>query len=272
MVRWNHRIWIALTALGLALATVATASAQDEISDPEDPLFEAGVEHLREGRHQEAAAAFLESYRMAPRVTTMCNLALTYDRRGPQHRVQAVRAYRTCIADDDTGRFRGFAQQRVTAIERELVLAEEPSAEPEPTSPEETAEPAPVVTSDPAPTESSTTGSRTWLWVSVATGGAAAISLVSAIALALDAQGRVAALEADVPSSMIVIGSDADRRLSNARQTADGATAAYVLSGVFGAAALGLLAFDLVSEANEGVRVDVAAGPTGARLELRGSF
>src|SRR5690606_12968448 len=117
--RRHHRDPRAVTRAFVALALVLASSvalAQEEPPVPPHPreepwyaLFQAGVEHLREERFEEAADAFRASYQLEPRVATMCNLALSYDRWG-EHRSPALHAYRTCARDDESGRFRAFAE------------------------------------------------------------------------------------------------------------------------------------------------------------------
>lgn len=287
MDRRHHRVARGvILALACALAA-PVAQAQDEGADGSTILFREGVEHLREGRFPQAVEAFRGSYRLSPRVTTMCNLALTYDRWGTEHREAAIRAYRTCAAEDESGRYRPHALERITAIERELALeggVESETADRDPEDPDSSA------ASPDAPTEPPSAGAgpsdgpesaglpedgaptpatpaprdRAFLWASVGAGGAAAVALVVGVALALDAQGRVAALDADVPDGRIVRGSAEADRLETARAIADGATAAYVIAAVLGVAAAGLLTVDLVLGAGDDAeRARVRLGPTG---------
>ncbi|AKF10511.1 hypothetical protein [Sandaracinus amylolyticus] len=244
----------------------ALGRAQD--APPEDragTLFERGVERLREGDHEAAAAAFRESYRLAPRVTTMCNLALTYDRWGPEHRAQAARAYRTCARDDDTGRFRTFAEQRVAEIEREIVLSESEPTEHEPPPPEPAPPSEPEITppppSDPLPPPEP---DHTSLYVGLGLAAPAAGAAITAIVLALDAQSTVDDLR-DEP--FIVRGSPEHDRLEQARTTATVATALYVTAGVLAAGAATLVIIDLA--ASDTSETHVAIRPNGIAIEGR---
>ncbi|UJR86088.1 hypothetical protein [Sandaracinus amylolyticus] len=258
----------ALVALVL-LAIPALARAQDAPSDPSTSLFDRGVERLREGDHEAAAAAFRESYRLAPRVTTMCNLALTYDRWGPEHRAQAARAYRTCARDDDTGRFRAFAEQRVAEIERELVLSEGDAPQPEPAPEPEAPEPEPEITpppSDPPPVAPPPAAEpdHTLLWIGVGAAGLAAGATIAGVVLALDAQSTVDDLR-DQP--VIVRGSPEHDRLEQARTEATVATALYVTAGVLAAGAATLVIIDLTSSSSS--ETHVAIRPNGIAIEGR---
>lgn len=247
--------WVVLVA---SLVLAAPAAAQDAASTQR---FDEGVEHLRAERYEEAAAAFRESYRLEPRVATMCNLALTYDRWGSDYRAQAVRAYRACALEDGQGRFGPFALRRAGEIERDLALEESrAAAEPrevlvDPPEPEPRVGPEPRET--PRPAES---GPDEGLIIAGSTlVGVAALALVPAIVLALDAQGTVDALHAELgPSPMIVRGSDAHARLRAAETNATAATALYVGAGVAAAAGITLVLIGVVAR-GDGEHDDAAA-------------
>lgn len=270
----------ALFLLAVIVLAPLHASAQDDASgDPSVELFDRGVELLRESDYHGAAAAFRESYRLAPRVTTMCNLALTYDRWGPEHRAQAVRAYRTCARDDDTGRFRAFAERRVGEIERELVLLEvegdeagtgeadeaaeaaEQAVEPDEEDPVlgEPAEPQPEPRAEP---------DHALLYAGIGTGALALGSTIAGIVLALDAQSTLDALRTELgPTPVIVRGSPEHERLESARDAASAATALYVAAGVLAAGAATLIVIDLVRTSESETRVSIS--PIGVVLAGR---
>ncbi|HJL18393.1 MAG TPA: hypothetical protein RMH99_22205 [Sandaracinaceae bacterium LLY-WYZ-13_1] len=259
--RHVRRAASALLALA-ALLGPSSAHAQDgEGTDGSQILFQEGVEHLRAERYAQAVEAFRGSYRLVPRVTTMCNLALTYDRWGPAHHEAAIRAYRTCAAEDESGRFRPHARERITALERELAL--EGDAPTEGTAPPD--EPPPDARSEEAPEPPPTTApyGHELLYGSLGVAGGGALALVVGAILAVDAQDRRDALEAEAPEGRVVRGSPAHERLDAARATADGATAMYVVAAVLGAAAAGLLAVDLVLASNESSDVALRFSPTG---------
>lgn len=225
-------------AFAFTLLVAAPTLAQEQ-TDASAARFDEGVELLRQERYEEAAAAFRESYRLAPRVTTMCNLALTYDRWGG-HRDRAVRAYRTCARDDDTGRYQAYAQRRVGELERELALEEEEEEE----EPEVAVTPLPPESSEPPPREDD----HTLLWVGVGTAALAAGSFAAGLILALDAQATFDDLRAQLGTPpQVVRGSEEHRRLEAAREAADAALALYIVAGVAAAGAATLVVVDLVT-------------------------
>ncbi|MBX3270105.1 MAG: hypothetical protein KF729_07575 [Sandaracinaceae bacterium] len=253
----DHRVAVGLIACLLA---AAPAAAQDEVAPPDGStvLFREGVAHLREGRHAQAVEAFRGSYRLVPRVTTMCNLALAYDGWGAEHRDSALRAYRTCAAEDESGRFRAHALDRVTAIERELALEggrelppEEPREDPRTDGSAEIA-PPPRTSPDHA-----------LLFAGLGVAGGAAIALGAGIGLALDAQARADALDAAAPDGRIARGSPEARQLDDARALADGATAAYVIAGVLAAASAALVIADVVVTSGDAAPVALRVTPLG---------
>ncbi|MCC6874712.1 MAG: hypothetical protein IT378_10445 [Sandaracinaceae bacterium] len=247
--------------------------------------FDAGVALLRDGRHAEAAAAFRESYRLAPRAATMCNLALTYDRWGPEHHAQAVRAYRTCARDDESGRFRSFAERRVIELERELVLADQGS-DGDPDSQEERRRDEPREGPREEPREEPREGPRSetgpaaplaprdhsLLVAGAVRGARAGGAVVPGAVLALDAQATFDALLADLGASRVVAsGSPEHARLSSAQASATAALALYVVSGVTVAGALALVVIDLALASSAG-STPIALLPTPDGLLLAGAF
>lgn len=246
----SHPRWLGAWLVLFGLLTPALVAAQT----PEaDARFEQGVELLRQSRFEEAAEAFRQSYRLAPRVTTMCNLALTYDRWG-DHPELAVRAYRTCSRDDDTGRFGTFATRRVSELEREIALTDVRTADPP-------ADPAPAATED-----------HTLLWVGVAAGVGAAGAFTAGLVLALDSSATVDDLHEQLgPAPAVVRGSPAHARLESARDAATAATVLYVGAGVFAAAAAAFITVDLVT-ANDAEHTTVTLTPTGTGAYLSGAF
>ncbi len=254
----------------LVLLSAAPAFAQ-EAPDASVARFEEGVELLRQERYEEAAAAFRESYRLSPRVTTMCNLALSYDRWGG-HRDRAVRAYRTCARDDDTGRYQAYAERRVEELERELALEEEVEAtEGDPAEQTEEGDAAlpPADPEPPPPVEAD----HTALWVGVGAGALGAGSFAAGLILALEAQADLDALRAQLGDPpRVVRGSDEHRRLEAARDAADAAIALYVVAGVATAAALTLITVDLVSAGDDPESATARLRPTGTGLAIEGQF
>lgn len=94
-------------------------------------LFRLGVEALEAGRYADAASMFRLSYDMEQRAETICNLATTYDR-WSGHDQQALEAYRRCVSEDSSGRFRPHAQTRIRAIQ---ARSGSPARQPSPPSP-----------------------------------------------------------------------------------------------------------------------------------------
>lgn len=262
MGRHHHRIAFALIA---TLGAAGVARAQEV--DAAQAAFDEGVEHLRAERFEDAARAFRTSYREAPRVEAMCNLALTYDRWGG-HADQALRAYRTCARDDESGRYRGYAERRTAEIERELALAE--ATDPEPDEEAPALEPAPEPAPEPiAPPPEPDHG---LLYAGLGVGGAGLVTLGVAIALALDASATVDDLVARLgPMPAIVRGSEDHRRLEDAQTAATASTALYVASGVLLAGAAALVIVDLVI-AGDADAEHVALVPLGPGIALRGRF
>ncbi|MCA9606771.1 MAG: hypothetical protein KC619_14295 [Myxococcales bacterium] len=259
MGRHDHRIAFALIAASLV---APIARAQDV--DAAQAAFDEGVEHLRAERFHEAARAFRASYREAPRVEAMCNLALTYDRWG-DHLDPALRAYRTCARDDESGRYRGFAERRSAEIERELALSEtaepEPPPDPEPPASEPDLAPAPA----PAPPD------HTALYAGIGTGAVGLAALGTAIGLAVASSSSVDDLLARLgPTPTVARGSPEHQQLEEAQAQATAATALYVVSGVLLAASATLVVIDVVTgDAGEEAVSFVPLGPGAA---VRGRF
>ncbi|MBX3248368.1 MAG: hypothetical protein KF901_14405 [Myxococcales bacterium] len=276
----------ALSVLTLLPLAARGQRPQPAATDESTAHFERGVEHLRAERYREAVDAFRASYRIAPRVTTMCNLALSYDRWGPEHRENAARAYRTCATEDETGRFADFARERVAAIERELVL-EEPTDESTGTATDASASTLADATGPtdgvdaseratdplsrlPAPSEPHAARPRPLAWVSLASAVLGAAAFATGVALALEARATRDRLGEEVGAGGLVVrGTDADRLLGRGESFARGARAAYAISGIAAAAAGVFLALDLVLvERGADARVRLSPGLGGATLHL----
>lgn len=275
MGRHHHRIALTLIAATVWLAAGARVEAQDEEpaigAEEAQRLFDAGVVHLRESRFEQAAAAFRRSYRGSPRVETMCNLALTYDRWG-EHRDLALRAYRTCARDDAIGRFREYAERRVAEIEREIALEEtEPDEGPDVVvEPDEDPDVEPEDELPPAPPPREP--DHTVLYVGLGVGGLALASLGVAIGFALESTAIVDALEEELgPMPTIVRGTPEHERLQRAQTFADVATAFYVLMGSMLAASGAMIIVDLVV-AGASSEPAMALIPTGPGAALVGRF
>lgn len=268
-----------LLALGFMPLALSARHARAQDASLEDPAeaaetearasarFDEGVEHLRAERFDEAAAAFRESYRLAPRVETMCNLAVTYDRSGASARARAVRAYRACGLEDRTGRFGPYAQRRAGELERELALEDTPLSPIAPEA-EETAPEEPAPATPPAPTED-----RTPIWVAgAAFTGVGALALVPAIVLAQSASDAAGALERE-HGTVLERGSDAHRQLEAANRDALAATALYIGAGIAGATGLTLLVLAAaLPSGSEDVALAVVPTPAGVAGTIAGRF
>lgn len=103
----------AVLAITLTLACVATAHAQDGPTRARQ-LFEAGVAAMDRGSPGEAAGYFDQSYRLFPRASTACNMAVAQERLG--RACDAVTWYRQCAALDQTGSVRDHANRQAAAL------------------------------------------------------------------------------------------------------------------------------------------------------------
>jgi len=273
MGRHHHRISYALTLLAWGvLGTPAHAQPSDEPGAAQ-ASFDEGVVHLREERFEEAAQAFRAAYRETPRVEAMCNLALTYDRWG-DHIDRALSAYRTCARDDETGRYRGFAERRVAELERAMALTAAPPPEPEPEveDPSSGPEATPYVYPRPEPVTEAPPVDHTLLALGVSVGTIGAVSLGVAIGLAVESNGIVDALTEELGSSPTVVrGSPQYQRLADAQLYADVAIGMYVASaGLLAASTLLILADWALVDGRDGREVRLGLGGPG--LALHGVF
>nr|QWY04654.1 hypothetical protein [uncultured organism] len=231
-------------------------------------MFDSGVEQLRDGAFEDAAESFRRAYRLDPRVETMCNLALTYDRWG-EHADLALRAYRSCARDDVGGRFRAYAEQRTGEIERELALAA--TADPDAAAPRDAAaqdDPDDRLPPAPPPREAD----HTVLYVGLGVAGLALVAMGLGIGFAVESTAIVEDLEDQLgPMPTVVRGSPEHQRLEEAQLYADVATAMYVLMGSMLAASGAMIIVDLAvaGAANE---PSLALGPTLGGANLRGRF
>ncbi len=207
--------------------------------------FAEGVRAAQEQRWSDAAQAFRQSYRLEPRVEALCNMAITYDR-WDGHEEEALRAYRSCAAADDSGRFAEHAVERSAAIERELLLAE---PEPEP-APDPTAEPDPEPPAQvPAPVETRPNSAllvggiaSAIVGVGLAAGGAAS---------AVSSNNTLDDLRQAHPDGNIVVGSPAAERFSTAESQADRARGLYIGAAVAGVASATMLVLAYVFQSEE---------------------
>lgn len=98
--------------MALALG-VSTAGAQDSQTRARQ-LFEAGVAAMDRGSPGEAVGYFDQSYRLYPRASTACNMAVAQERLG--RACDAVNWYRQCAALDQAGSVRDHANRQAAAL------------------------------------------------------------------------------------------------------------------------------------------------------------
>ena len=119
--RGHHRVLIGRGASPLRAGAIvaaacllaASASAQEE--DDARALFERGVEALEADRYEEAVEVFERARSIEERVSTICNLALAYDRWGG-HEWEALAAYLRCAERDGAGPRRAAALSRAREL------------------------------------------------------------------------------------------------------------------------------------------------------------
>lgn len=122
----NTPRWLLLCALasGVALALPAIGAAQDPTGQAR-ALFEQGVAASDAGDHVRAAQYFEQSYRLYPRASTACNMALALE--NSQRACGAPAWYRQCAALDRDGRFRDHAQRQAAALEAQCQQQQQPT-------------------------------------------------------------------------------------------------------------------------------------------------
>lgn len=82
-------------ALALVVVLAGAAAARADSTDLARRHYQSGSAYFEEGRYDEAAREFRESYRLAPRVDLLFNIAKCFDKKGDAAR--AVEAYRTYL-------------------------------------------------------------------------------------------------------------------------------------------------------------------------------
>ncbi len=157
-----------LLAAALVLVGAATASAQDatptEASEDREArmLYQAGVEALQAGRHENALDYFQRSYELSGRPELLHNIGITADRlRRDDVALDAFRRFLEAVPDAPN---RGDVEARIAALE--AAQARNAPPDPEPTlEPEAASEPA----SEPA-------GSDPTGWVLLGAGAALVVA------------------------------------------------------------------------------------------------
>ena len=261
MERRGHRragILIALAAWLLA----STALAQPEPDRARD-LFRDGVEHMNAERWQLAAEAFRASYDVAPRVATMCNLALAYDRWAAYPEI-AVEAYDRCAREDTSGRYREHATTRAAELRTEIAARTEPAPAPPPeqelppdtgamTQPSDPHPPAtqPIVPPAGPPPAAPAERGHGLLYAGIGVGVLSIGTLAAAIALAGSANSDADELWERHPDGQIPAGSADAALLDDAESKSTWSIALYVIAAATGALATTLVVLDLTSPSVE---------------------
>lgn len=302
MERRDHRRARVLSSALLGLVTVValtgTASAQDR-SEVAREQFRRGVELMRDERFQAAAEAFRASYDASPRVATMCNLALAYDRWGAYPEITAE-SYERCAREDTSGRYQAHAAQRAEELRAELA-GREPAPGPREPAPEPTLPPdpfvrdgaagqasasgagasgpgAPPLTAQPPPPAETSSGGHGLLWAGVAAGGVSLASLVGAVLLASSASGDEDHLRRTYPDSdgdgvfQIPRGSAGEEILDSAETKAGWSIALYAVSGATAALAAALIVLDLTAPGESDTAPQVGIAPVEGGAMITGSY
>lgn len=111
---------LASSALSLSPGAVASAQSSSEIGAARG-LFQQGLAAAREGRWEDALAHFERSYAIAPRPTTLLNLAGAQAQTG--RLVAGAESYRRFLAEARRGRearYRPQAEEALAAVEARL--------------------------------------------------------------------------------------------------------------------------------------------------------
>jgi hypothetical protein len=265
-------------------ATAEDDSAPTGVAERAALLFEDGVAALKSGRFDEAARSFEASYALEPRVAALCNLALTYDRWG-SHEHQAAEAYRRCSEEDESGRFRQYAEHRAEALgaatganaaggaEQEAPVRPEPATEREDTEPEVLAQrrredaaagfaPGPRPPDRPRADEGQPGRRRAPLYLGLGVAAGAAGAAIAGAVMAVNAGDDLDELQSRYPDGLVTDPSDAmqlqaiDDDIRRARRL-------YIAAGILGAAAASLITVDLA------LRHRARGTEAKARLQLR---
>ncbi len=112
----NHRSTFLGTALALSFVLAAPARAQDQRAQARQ-LFEQGVSAMDSSNPALASQRFQESYRLFPRASTACNMALSLER--TSRGCEAMNWYRQCAALDTAGQFRDHANRQAAALSQQ---------------------------------------------------------------------------------------------------------------------------------------------------------
>lgn len=115
-------------SIGIALLCTTGAEAQDDAAGRARRLFELGVAAMDRRQPGEAAQHFDESYRLFPRASTACNMALAQEQLGQP--CAARRWYEQCAAIDPEGDKREHANAQIARLAPLCSGAETPVHDP----------------------------------------------------------------------------------------------------------------------------------------------
>ncbi len=253
----------ALLLLAASLCSTATTHAQDEAVLDARAYFEAGLRALEAEDYPQAAQLFQSSYAQSPRTSTLCNLALTFDRWG-DHRAQAIQAYDRCALEDESGRFRAHATDRAAALRAELEAsptigpAEEGSSSEAWERPEDGTPTGRIDVDAPegAPAPEAPSEPRPLLYLGIAAVVVGAGALTAGVVLHLGVNRDDEYLQMTYPDMRIPPGPDADL-LEDAETRRTFSIVAYAAGGLLMAAGAIFIGLDLA-----GSKAQLTLSPT----------
>ena len=260
MERRGHRRAGVLIALAAWLG--AGAAVAQPTADRARDFFREGVDHMNAERWQQAAEAFRASYDAAPRVATMCNLALAYDRWAAYPEI-AVEAYDRCAREDTSGRYREHATTRAAELRTEIAARTEPAPAPPPEqelppdtgridAPPPEPEPVqPIVPPAGPPPSTPTERGHPLLFAGIGVGVLSIGALAGGIALASSANGDADELWRRHPDGQIPAGSPDADLLDDAESKSTWSIALYIVAAATGALATTLVVLDLTTPSVE---------------------
>lgn len=236
--------------------------------------FEAGVAAMDRGQPEEAAGLFDESYRLYPRASTACNMALAQERL--ERPCEAQQWYHQCAALDQEGRVRDHANAQAAALDARCqpVPLHDPFVR---TAPPSAGQLHIVEGGSSSPPPPSDGADHTLLGLGVASLVLGLGGLGGGIGVALEAESAVAELPPG--GGAIAPGSPAADSLQRAHLLSDVALGLYVGGGVLAALGVALIIVDLAQPGvfngradRDALRFVVAATPEGAAGALRFRF
>lgn len=254
-----------------------------------DALFSRGVRALRADQFDEAISLFRLSYDMEPRASTMCNLALAYER--SERLREALESYRRCAEDDMEGRFRSHAYERARDLERRLDARREPlvlqqqqgppRVIPVHQQPPQIGQPRPYPTQGyqvqpqvipgQTPTYQPQRRAHVFAWVGIGVGVLSLGCLGTAIGLNVWSNNVYDEVY-DQYGFNVPAGSSTEDRVERGRSGRNAALGLYIGGGISGALAIVFLILDAARVDPSRRVVRVAAAPTDGGFAVSASF